>query len=327
MRTIHLPVLVVALALALSACGSVEESGSPAAAAPDAGTDPVTLTDARGEEMTLDAPAAEVVGLEWGAVENLVSLGVMPVGVADVEGYGNWVSAAPLDEGVTDVGMRGEPSVDALVALDADLVVATTDLPENIVEQIERFVPVLVVRGASAEQPIGQMRENLTLVAEAVGKTGEAAALLEDFDAALADGAEQVADAGLDGTAFTLADGYIEGSTVSIRMFTGDSLVGAVGEELGLENAWSGEGDPDYGLAQTDVEGLTQLGDVEFIYYSNDAAEEDPFEKGLSGNAIWASLPFVEKGRVHRLPDGIWMFGGPLSVEQFIDATVEAVTS
>ena len=38
-----------------------------------------------------------------------------------------------------DVGTRGEPSIDALVALAPDLVVATTDLPANVVEQIEHF--------------------------------------------------------------------------------------------------------------------------------------------------------------------------------------------
>jgi len=34
----------------------------------------------------------------------------------------------------------------------------------------------------------------------------------------------------------------------------------------------------------------------------------------------------VQEGNVHRLPDGIWMFGGPVSAEQFIDATVDALT-
>jgi len=111
-------------------------------------------------------------------------------------------------------------------------------------------------------------------------------------------------------------------------MFTDGSLIGAVGEELGLVNAWTGEGDPDYGLAQTDVEGLTALGDVEFLYYDNAAVSaQDPFADGLAGNAIWESLPFVEAGNVHRLPDGIWMFGGPASVEQWIDAAVETLTS
>lgn len=336
MTRTHILLSTFALTLALSACGSVEaQSGTdgPSAATSRstsesaAAAGPVTLTDARDEEITLDAPATDVVGLEWGAIENLVSVGVMPVGAADVTGYTNWVSAAPLDEDVEDVGTRGEPSIDALVALDPDLVISTTDLPTNIIEQIEEFVPVLVVRGADAQDPIGQMRENLELTAQAVGRTDEAAALLEDFDAALADGAQQIEVAGLTGSAFTMADSWMEGSTVSIRMFTDGSLVGAVGGELGLENAWTREGDPDYGLAQTDVEGLTALDDVAFIYYANDEDGGDAFEEGLAGNAIWDSLPFVTNDNVHRLPDGIWMFGGPRSTEQFIAATVEALTS
>ena len=331
MRSRNLLSLLAALSLLLAACGSVEEGATTTAAGgaePETTTatsGPITITDARGEELTLDAPATEVVGLEWGVIENLISLGVMPVGVADVEGYTAWVSAAPLDEGVVDVGLRGEPSIDALVALEPDLVVATTDLPANIIEQIEGLVPVLVVRAAAAERPVDQMRDNIRLVAQAVGKEAEADALVERVDAAIAEGAQAIADAGLEGQPFTLADAWMDGNNVSIRAFTAGSLMGAVAEEMGLVNAWDLEGDADYGLAITDVEGLTNLGDVQFTYYTN-AAEVDAIAE-LDGNPIWEGLPFVQNGNVHRLPDGIWMFGGPLSVEQFVDATVEALTS
>lgn len=331
MRSRNLLSLLAALSLLLSACGSVEEGATTTAAGsaePETTTatsGPITITDARGEELTLDAPASEVVGLEWGVIENLISLGVMPVGVADVEGYTAWVSAAPLDEGVVDVGLRGEPSIDALVALEPDLVVATTDLPANIIEQIEGLVPVLVVRAAAAERPVDQMRDNIRLVAQAVGKEAEADALVERVDTAIAEGAQAIADAGLEGQPFTLADAWMDGNNVSIRAFTAGSLMGAVAEEMGLVNAWDLEGDADYGLAITDVEGLTNLGDVQFTYYTN-AAEVDAIAE-LDGNPIWEGLPFVQNGNVHRLPDGIWMFGGPLSVEQFVDATVEALTS
>ncbi|MBB6074836.1 ABC-type Fe3+-hydroxamate transport system substrate-binding protein [Streptomyces paradoxus] len=40
---------------------------------------------------------------------------------------------------------------------------------------------------------------------------------------------------------------------------------------------------------------------------------------------MWTSLPFVKADRVHRLPDGIWMFGGPGSMEAYIDALVDAL--
>lgn len=321
------PAALAILALSLTACGSTEQPASRAASTSTTSADPVSVTDARGETVALDHPAAHVVGLEWGAVENLVSLGVMPVGVADVKGYTNWVKAAPLTGDVKDVGTRGEPSVDAIVALDPDLVVTTTDLPTNVVAQLEKAVPVLVLRGADAAQPIEQMTSNLQLVAQAVGRTSQADTLIAGFNAAVAAGQKKIADAGAAGRSFTMADGYQQGSIVSIRMFTAGSLVGAVGEELGLTDAWTKKGDADYGLAQTDVEGLTTLGDVEFLYYANNADGGDPFAKGLADNAIWKSLPFVKADKVHRLPDGIWMFGGPASCEQFIDAFVAAVTS
>ena len=332
MRTTRAITAVLAsTALLAAACGSVEDPGPTGAAADEGETTasgPITVTDARGEELTLDAPAEEVVGLEWGVVENLVSVGVTPVGVADVAGYEAWVGAAPLDGDVTDVGTRGEPSVDAIAGLAPDLVITTTDLPANVIEQLEEIVPVLVVRGAAADRPIEQMRDNLTVTAEVVGRSDDAEDLLAELDAAIAEGAEAVDAAGLAGAPFTMSDGYLQGSTLSIRMFTDGSLVGAVGEELGLENVWEGEGDPDYGLAQTDVEGLTALpDDVHFLYYANDAVEGDPFEEALTGNAIWEDLAFVQDDRVHRLPDGIWMFGGPRSLQQWIDAVVAALTA
>lgn len=324
MRTSRLLAALGAAAMLLTACGTTEEAAAPDAAAPPG--EQITLTDGRGKQVVLDGPAVRTVGLEWNVVEHLVSLDVMPVGVADVKGYGNWVKAEPLTGEVTDVGVRGEPSVDSIAALDPDLVVATTDLPEAAVAQLEAIAPVLVVRAADAADGIGQMRRNLELVAQATGKQAEATTLLAGFDASLAEGKAALAAAGLAGRPFAFSDGYLDGGQVSIRPFTEGSLVESVSQELGLVNAWKLEGDADYGLATTDVEGLTTLGDVEFVYYANDADGGDAYT-ALAGNAVWDSLPFVQAGNVTRLPDGIWMFGGPTSMQAYIDAVVGALTA
>lgn len=328
------PLLVlpaIGLALALASCGSTgptaEEEASASADAPTSDAGPVSVTDARGETVELDAPATDVVGLEWGLVENLVALGVQPVGVADVEGYGVWDDSAPLEEDVTDVGIRGEPSIDAIIGLDPDLVVATSGLVETAIGQIEDAgIPVVVLEGSDAEDPIGTMRSTVETLAELTGTQQQGEQLWTDFEQALADGASEIEDAGAAGTAFTMADGWDASGTVTIRMYTSGAMLTAVAEEMGLVNAWEGEGDPAYGLAQTDVEGLTQLDeDSAFLYIHTDSAS-DPFTGALADNPVWTSLPFVQSGNVHRLPDRIWMFGGPLSAERFIDATVDAVT-
>jgi len=322
MRKFIVPCLAV---LAVAACGTTED--------PTTGQEPtsssgerITVTDSRGKEVVLDGPAERVAATEWNAVEHLVALGVMPVGVSDIKGYGQWVSAEPLDDTPTDIGTRGEPSMDTLAQLDLDLVVVTDSLVEGALEQIEEDTPVIVLVGGDANDPIGEMWENAAIPARATGTEDRAAEMRTEWDQKVADGRAAVAEAGADGTKVAFSDAYADSGSVSIRPFTEGSLIGAVLGELGFEDAWSMEGDPVYGLAQADVEGLTKLGDdVRFWYIANDAFG-DPYADELADNAIWTNLPFVKAGHVHRFPDSIWMFGGPSSMAQFIDATVDVVS-
>lgn len=314
-----------AAALTLTACGTTEPAADSDAKKP---SEAISLTDAAGKKVELDGPAKKVVGTEWHEVELLISLGVDPVGVADVKGYKTWDQAVPLKNDPKDIGTRGEPSMDTIAALSPDLIVASTDLPPAAVKQLRKVAPVLEVRSASASDPIGQMTKNLDLIAEATGTTEKADQLKKDFDAGLAEGKKALADAGLDGTEYAFADGYVVSNQVTLRPYTSGSLIGAVNERLGLKNAWTVKGDKAYGLASTDVEGLTKLGDdVRFAYIGNDGDKTStPFTEVLAKDKVWTSLPFVKKDNVHRLPDGIWMFGGPGSMESYVDAVVAELT-
>ncbi|MFF5159321.1 ABC transporter substrate-binding protein [Streptomyces sp. NPDC000348] len=317
--------LATAAALLLAACGTTEPAADDAGAKESAQA--ITLTDATGAKVELDGPAEKVVGTEWNVVEHLVSLGVDPVGVADVKGYTAWDAAVPLKNEPTDIGTRGEPSMDTIASLKPDLIVATTDLQPDAVKQLRKVAPVLEVKPADAADPIGQMLKNVDLIAEATGTTERAATLKKDFDAKLAEGQKALADAGLDGAEIAFADGYVASNQVSVRPYTSGSLIGAVNERLGLKNAWKQKGDEAYGLAATDVEGLTGLGKVHFAYIGNDGdAASDPFGKELADNSVWKSLPFVKSGDVHRLDDGIWMFGGTGSMEAYADSLVASLT-
>ncbi|MEU3097960.1 iron-siderophore ABC transporter substrate-binding protein [Streptomyces sp. NPDC006967] len=314
---------LAAAALLLAACGTTE----PAADEAKESTEAITLTDATGAKIELDGPAEKVVGTEWNVVEHLISLGVDPVGVADVKGYRTWDSAVPLKNEPKDIGTRGEPSMDTIASLEPDLIVATSDLQPGALKQLRKAAPVVTVTSADASDPVGQMLENLDLIAEATGTTERATTLKKDFDAKLAEGTKALADAGLDGAEIAFADGYVSANQVSLRPYTAGSLIGGINERLGLKNAWKLKGDEAYGLAATDVEGLTGLGEVQFVYIGNeDDAASDPFGKELAGNSIWKSLPFVKSGDVHRLDDGIWMFGGTGSMEAYTDALVASLT-
>lgn len=324
MRRLLFTAPVAATALLLTACGTTE----PAATEAKESTEVITLTDASGAEVELDGPAKNVVGTEWNVVETLLSLGIEPAGAADVKGYKTWNTAVPLTGETKDIGTRGEPSMDTVASLKPDLIVATSDLQPNAIEQLREVAPVLTVTSADASDQIGQLFENVDLVAKATGTTEQAATLRKDFEATLDEGRKTLTDAGLDGSGIAFADGYVTSNQVSVRPYTSGSLIGAVNERLGLRNAWTMEGDEAYGLAATDVEGLTGLGkDVQFAYIGSDGdASSTPFGDRLAENSVWKSLPFVKAGDVHRLPDGIWMFGGPGSMGAYVDAVVETLT-
>ncbi|MFC8869244.1 ABC transporter substrate-binding protein [Streptomyces sp. NPDC057148] len=315
-----------AAALTLAACGTTEPAADKSEE--KKASEAITLTDGKGTEVKLDGPATKVVATEWNVVESLLSLGVEPVGVADVKGYKTWDTSVPLKGNPKDIGTRGEPSMDTVASLAPDLIVATTDLPPAAVKQMREVAPVLEVKSADGTGQIDQMLENVDLIAKATGTTDKAETIREDFEAKVAEGKKALADAGMAGKNIAFADGYLTSNQVSIRPYTATSLIGEVNEAIGLKNAWKVKGDEAYGLGATDVEGLTALpNDVQFAYIGNDEdPNATPFTGALTENSVWKSLPFVKAGDVHRLSDGIWMFGGPGSMEAYIDAVVGALT-
>ncbi|MGH1564550.1 iron-siderophore ABC transporter substrate-binding protein [Mumia sp. DW29H23] len=316
-----------ALALSLAACGTTEEAdGEDTTSESSAG--PVTVTDARGKEVTLDAPAERIASTEWNTVEYLISLGVQPVGVSDIEGFETWDQSVELEDGATDIGTRGEPSIDTLASLDLDVVLVTDQLAGDAIEQIEKTTPVIVVPGGDAKDPLGQMWKNVDLVAQVTGTEDEAADLKSDFDEKLAETKKAVEGSDAAGKPVAFNDAYDAGGAVSVRPYLEGSQIGGLLKELGFANPWSAigiEGDPAYGLGQTDVEGLTKLPDDTLYWYIGNDAEADPYTDALKDNKVWTSLPFVEAGNVTRLPDSIWMFGGPASMEAFLDAVQDTV--
>lgn len=327
---------------ALAGCGTTEVPEAPtggtaagaaisdscAADETTTATGPVTLSDDLGRTVELDAPASRVAVLEWQQTEDLLSLCVAPVAVADAEGFGTWVSAETLPEGTADVGTRQEPNLDALLAADPDLVIVEASGPDDeIISQLEsRGLTVLATTGADASDPIGHMTDLFHLIGQATGRTERAEVVLGEFEAHLEQARQEVSAADLPTTDFVFLDGWVQGGNVSLRPFGEGALFTALGEELGLTAAWTGEVDPVYGLGQTDIEGLIAVGDANLFY----TGTEDPagsYITELEKNTIWTSLPAVKEGRTHAFPAGIWTFGGPRSAEQAIDAYVDTLSA
>jgi ABC-type Fe3+-hydroxamate transport system substrate-binding protein len=331
---------------AVASCGTTKVPGPAAAASAPASqtcaddttttaTGPVSMTDGVGRTVTLDKPAQRVAVLEWQQTEDLLTLCLTPVAVADPKGYGTYVKAETLPAGVADAGQRGEPDLDALFATNPDLIIVEAFKPDDeIITKLEkRGVPVLATVGADAGGQIANMKKVFTMIGTATGRTARAELVLKQFDTHLADAKQRVAAANVTAKDFLFFDGWIEGGNVVIRPYGKGALFTELGEQLGMTTAWtdkinaaygSGGVDPAYGLAQTDIEGLTAVGTAT-LFYSDDETP-DSYVGELRKSPIWTALPAVKEGRAYPFPAGVWGAGGPLSNQQAINAYVNILT-
>ncbi|SDI50966.1 ABC transporter substrate-binding protein [Alteribacillus bidgolensis] len=285
-----------------------------------------TVKDARGEQEIEGTPE-NIVVLEWVYAEDLLALGMEPTGVADIEGYNQWVNIEPeLSEDVTDVGTRQEPSLEEIAQLEPDLIITAQYRHEAISDELNEIAPTLMFEPYPEEGEGDQYEEMETTfkeIAKAVDKEEEAEKVLGDLDESYEEISSQLSEEGLKGTELVLTQAFSANENASLRLFTDNSMAMKILNNIGLENAYDGEEFEVYGYTETSVESLEPYQDAEFMYIVQE--DDNVFENQLSGNPVWENLNFVEEDRTHALPGDTWTFGGPLAAEVFAEQAAEAL--
>lgn len=275
----------------------------------------LTVEDDRGT-VELDGPARRVVALSWAAVEQVVALDVAPLAIADVEGYRTWVARPALPDGVADVGLRNEPSLERIAELKPDLIIATDD-QVDLVPQLERIAPVLYFKLFSADHNNFEAGKAAFLkVADALGKREEGEARLAALDNELQTLAARI-DEVFDGNPPKVAPIRFV-STSIVRLYAENAMAVHAMKAIGLDHAWPQEATA-WGIAQKRVEELAEIEDGVVIYI-------EPFDEGetLFAEPIWQFMPFVRSGQFTSIEPS-WTYGGPISVGYLAQSITDAV--
>lgn len=284
-------------------------SVGPAAAAA------VTVTDSRGAH-TFAQPPQRVVALSWSLVEQVVELGVAPVGVADPAGYREWVVRPALPEAAVDVGLRQEPNVERIAALDPDVILVSDD-QAPFVEQLERIAPVLHFETFSADHDnLEASRRTYLELATLLGREEVAHQRLAERDARLAALRAKV-QAAFDGAPPAVAVvRFVDEARV--RVYGGNAMSTFALEALGVEPALDLPASK-WGLTQMSLRELAALDDGVLLYI-----EPFPQAEALFANPLWRAMPFVQAGRVAALPS-TWTYGGLFSTVYLAEAIADAL--
>lgn len=184
------------LALSLAACSEEEEATTSAneeteqvAETEEAAATSVTYL---GESYEVPAQINTIIAASLEAMEDAAVLGVKPAGVISNDG-----TTVPeyLQQELGDavvVGSKKEPSAEAMLALQPDVILGTSKWDESQMANYNKVATTFPYSHISTN-----WRDNLTLFAELAGKEAEADKALADYDAQLKDVQAQVNDKGL----------------------------------------------------------------------------------------------------------------------------------
>ena len=279
------------------------------------------IDHAMGETRVPDA-VERIVTLEWTYTENVLALGMQPVGVADIAGYEAWVDIpVALSRDVVDVGSRQEPNLELIIALEPDLIITSTLRAAENYDELTVIAPTLAFDPypADGSSQYDEMVSTFTTIAEGLGKSAQAQAVLSELQRTYDRAAGVLAAAELSDNRFVLAQTYLSGESPVFRLFTDNAMAVEIIARIGLENTWE-DAPGQYGFSTVDFEGFAGMEAVNFLYIAQPDARE-----AITGAPVWRTLPFVRSGSAHWLGSDVWLFGGPLSAIELVEAITEAL--
>jgi iron complex transport system substrate-binding protein len=277
--------------------------------------------------LALAAPSQaapkRVVALEWDALENLLSLGVKPVGAADTGTYRTYV-AIGLPGGITDVGKRQEPSIERIARLKPDLIVVPSNRAGRNLRTLRKIARVLVTNpypgDTSNGAQWGAMVRDFRAIARAVGQRARGEGVLHAMSSRISRLRASIRKRA--GTRVTIATPGGTTSSPALRLFTSNSIAAEVVRRLGLRNGWAARPQR-YGFSTVGVEALRQVqsGWLAFVYpriFSGQVGR-------ITSQSAYKRLDMVKKRRVKTLSGNTWLFGGPASARVFAERLTNAM--
>ncbi len=300
------------LTLLLTACGaSVTETAAPAAvqaptatSQPTAGVliaAPLTLTDGLGRTVSLAAPAERVVSLAPSNTEILFAIGAGSQ-VVGRDLFSDYPSEALAVQEIG--GSMGEYNLEAIVALQPDLVLAGGINPPELVAALEELG--LTVYFLPNPLTLEEMYLNLETVGALTGHEAEAAALIESLRARVAVVDEKIAAVAERPTVYYELDAtdpsrpYTAGAGTFVDLLI--TRAGGVNVAGEIETPW----------VQIDIETLLVY-DPDLILLG-DAAWGESAET-VAARPGWNALSAVQAGAIYPFDDNLVSRPGPRLVD------------
>ncbi|WP_134324328.1 ABC transporter substrate-binding protein [Cumulibacter soli] len=265
---------------------------------------PRTVTHSMGETEIQEKPERVVV-LDTGELDDVLTLGIMPVGLVTTEGADPIAPyLADQAEGIESVGTVNSLNLEKIAELQPDLILGSQLRADKLYEQLSQIAPTVF-----SIRPGFPWKENFTLVADALGEEEGAEAALADYDAKV----EEV-KAAIDGDPTV---SLVRWMPDKLRIYGDKSFIGVILNDIGLARPDNQQIDE---LAiEISPENIAEA-DADYIFYSSYGDPDATGETQVIEGAGWKALDGVKNGKAFRVDDGVWFLGlGPTGADLVLD--------
>jgi iron complex transport system substrate-binding protein len=267
------------------------------------------ITHAMGVTEVPDHPQRIVVLTNEGT-EALLAVGITPVGAVRSWLGDPWYGhiAAQMTD-VTVVGEESAVNLEAIAALEPDLIVGNKTRQEKIYDQLSAIAPTVM-----SERLRGDWKINMALYTDAAGKGAEGQAALAAFDARV----DKIAEAAGPALKERISLGRFMASLT--RIYYKDTFAGLILGEIGFARPPVQDKDE-----FADDVGKERIPDFNgdrlfyFVYETGDGAAAAQASDWTS-DPLWQNLPVVKAGKAHAVDDAVWnTAGGIIAANLLLD--------
>jgi len=262
-----------------------------------------TIKDAYGD-VEVPASPSKIVVLDIGALDNLLELGIKPIGAPSILTAGDpYPSYLKGTEGIANIGTVNEPNLEAIDALKPDLIIGNQDTHDGIYDQLKGIAPTVFVETLGVT-----WKNNLLLYADAVNRQAEGQKLLDAYGGRI----DELKSALADKDAIEVS--LIRPRADKVQVYLQETFAGTIMVDAGIARP-AAQQDAGFSKDVTEEQIADLDGDV-ILWFNR---ESDAFAK-LEQSALWATLKGVQNGAVHPIDWEYWLSGlGIQAVNKVVD--------
>lgn len=293
--------VIAASALALlftTACGADDKESSTGA---------ITVTDATGTTLTLDAHADRIACLTMMCVDALKEVGITPVAYREDLATDDRFFGPDADMRKITGGF-GEENIEDIALSEPDLVIGLGGVRDGLRAAVEESAPMYLVNPASWQDSV----EFLRTVGQLTGRQAEADAAAQSF-------VERVEAAKTNRSELTTLSMYGEPGSLGV-----DSVETPVGSLLAEVSDYPWQAGTD-AFATVSVEQIASVDpDVVFAQAFSSGDDSEPLSARLASNPVWPLISAARSGRVVEVEASVWATGrGTVSLSIVLDTVTD----